>query len=1178
MKRLPTIMLTIVLTLLSFQIPASELDSIELVMPVSYQRPSSSLQTMKSKIMAGTANTFNIDIEKKVIEKILPYKPDLLGYFSSEAELNSFLRGTIQQGIQTNLAVVSDVNLINFYGYLGNNLIGRLADKILAKEGVTDPARRKLWIQKLVTPFNSCVAKSTNSQYDASHCIDALTSSLVPSTGVGLVYELSRASLSTNLPEKERTPFNIEQANLYKSCITTTKATSDDVKNCALSSMRTGVLKITNVSLTKTIQEKASSKAKSNEIKKAVWPAFDSCAGKVGTDANSKVSYTDQFMGCIDSLVQNTGSQLVLDKITNTPAIAGAFTTAEVKKLATEKSSQFKSCAEAQKKKGARKDGMLDISPCENAITNEVTYKVVSQTFKKTAATSLKTDPEVASTAGAEGVKILDQCWDNKQTADAREACLRKSIVNFSQKVATLKLDQAIPSDMPGKSELNKSSVNSLAQCIDKELPKNISESNELNAKLDGCTGKLTRNVAMKVADFQIRSTAGDGLSKEATDALVQDLVQNEFAKCIGDAPTDEQLEECSNDLTTKAAKQIAEASFTKEVNAYLQSAGGLEVLGVTQTQVNSFLDNLNKTNKECIDQKPKGLVMDQVNTCIKGSVKKIAFFFGDIQFNKSVGSMYDGRDDDKKSIEEQFKKSLGECLATKDEKQFSIEDYTKNLYTCSDKVSASMSLIVGQDQIDTSLNEYLKDRPGIDLKSKRDSIRTKLLGDFKKCMSSGSKQSGCIDTLKKEATQTIVVNYGRVETKVQMNADKTPSELKPVEDKFLACTDSKLEGDALAIKLDDCTKDFALDFARTLGTLKLNYLLKQTLGTDEFNSQKKDIDASLGKYYECLDDLKSLKMSDGLTQKLSVCTDGLTNRGMNLVRSNINSWMSSDQKDAATVMIKQEFSNFLPCLSALLPTSPYTPELQSNIESNVKPLANLIAHYIEYNPENAKQTLDGVIKKLSVDLNDVAATKKAKQELLDFLYQSGGLDQFLKAIVRGTVQDALVDVPEKDVPKDLRNILLKKENFEEIFNSPEGSKIKDMVMEKLLKPALIDGADMSAAPFKSNMNGIKDNVVKLLINAPSFGEQAIKVSIQKQINDMGGVTKFFAKTIYGGDSLHWDKVRLTPEGKIAEEYIKSAVLTPKFKGETQSVAATKKAMETAEELVKRAVKKYEKK
>jgi hypothetical protein len=586
---------------------------------------------------------------------------------------------------------------------------------------------------------------------------------------------------------------------------------------------------------------------------------------------------------------------------------------------------------------------------------------------------------------------------------------------------------------------------------------------------------------------------------------------------------------------------------------------------------------NLNKSNKECIDKKSTNEVMDQVNSCIKGSVKKIAYFFGDIQFSKSVGDMYSGRDADKKNVEEKFRKSLGECLATKDEKSFSIEDYTKNLYTCSDKVSTSMSLIIGQDQIDTSLNQYLKDRPGVDLKEKRDSIRTKLMSEFKSCMSSSKKQSNCIDDLKKSATQDIVINYGHIETKVQMNADKTPTKLKPVEDKFMSCTDSKLEGPALAAQLDECTKGFALDFARELGTLKLNYLLKQTLGTDGFQAQKNEIESVLNAYNQCLDNLKSIKMSDGLTSKLTVCTDGLTNRGTNLVKSNINQWMTTDEKDAATVMIKQEFSNFLPCLSNMLPSSPYSQQLQQNVESNVKPLANLLAHYIEYNPENAKQTLDGIIQKLSVDLNDVSATKKAKVDLLNFLYESGGLDQFLKAIVRGTVKDSLVDVPEKDVSKELREVLLKKQNFEEIFNSSEGAKIKDIVMNNLLRPALIDGADMKGAAFQSNMNAIKDNVIKLLVNAPSFGEQAITISIQQQISDMPGVTKFFAKTLYGGDSLNWEKVRRTPAGIEAEAYIKETVLTPKFKGEVLSAEESKKRMAEAEKRVKAAVKAYEK-
>nr|BDT27197.1 hypothetical protein BHI3_06630 [Bacteriovorax sp. HI3] len=1167
-------LLVIVLTGLSFESFSAELDSIALITPTNYERPSSFTQTMTSKVKAGAADLFNINIEKKVMEKITPYQKDLLGYYSSPTELNTFIKSTIQDGMKKTLNPLTDENLIRFYGYLGNNLIGKFADKILEKEGVADPARRALWVNKMTEPFNGCIGKSMNSQYDASHCIDALSASLVPSAGIGIVYELSRASLNSSLPSGERTPFNKAQADLYKACIAKTKSTATDVKNCALSTMKTGVSKVTDISLSKTINEKASSKASADLIKKSVWPSFDSCTQKVGNNPQSKESYTDQFMGCIDTLVSNTGSLLVNDKITSTPAIKSVLTPAEVKKLAADKSAQFKTCAEAQKKKGARADGMLDISPCENSITNEVTYKVVSATLRDTASDSLKNNKSLSVKVGNEGVALLDKCWNNQQTPAAREACLRKTIVSFSGNVATLKLNDAIPDGMPGKAELNKSSVADLGKCIDKILPDNISEASDLNKRLGSCTGKLTHNVAMKVADYQIRDTAKGNLTEAETNALVKTLVQGEFEKCIGNEPSDETLEKCSNSLTTKAAKQISSTSFSKEVYGYLEKSGGLSALGLTKQQVDSFIADLTKSNNECIDKKTTGVVMDQVNTCIKGSVKKIAFFFGEVQFNKSVGSMYDGREGDKKTVEAQFKKALGDCLGTKDGKEFSISDYTKNLYTCSDKVSSSTTMIVGQDQIDSSLNSYLKDRPGMDLSEKRNSIRKTLMGNFQACMAKEAKQDKCVDSLKREATKSIVINYGRVETQAQLNTTKTPSALRPVEDEFMACADKDLAGDALSAHLDECTKNFAINFAKQLGALKLNYLLKGALGTADFNAQKPEIDDALKQYNQCLDGLKKFPMGE-VTAKLSVCTDTLTARGMTIVRSNINTWMTTEQKDAATVMIKREFSTFLPCLSALLPASPYTQQMQQNIDSSVKPLAILLSHYIEYNPENAKHSLDGIIKNLSVDLNDVAKSKKAKQDLLDFLYQSGGLDQFIKAMVRGTVKDSLAGISDKDVPMELRDVLLKKENFEEIFNTPEGSKIKDAVMEKLLKPALVDGADMSGSGFKANMDAIKDNVVKLLIDAPSFGEKAIKMSIQNQINEMNGVTKFFAKVLYGGESLQWEKVRLTEDGKKAEAYIKEHVLEPKFKGTIQTDEEKKKAMKEAEKLVTKAVKNY---
>lgn len=1159
----------------SFALQASELNSIELITPLSYDRPSSFRQTMTSKLMAGAAKTFSVDIEKKVYDKIAPYKKDLATYYPQAGELDAFIKSTVQLGIKKHLSTISDDNLISFYGFLGNDLIGKFADRILEKEGVTDASRRSLWVHKLTQPFNDCMTTSLNSQYDASHCIDALSASLVPSTGIGLVYELSRASLNSSLPEKDRLPFNKSQAELYKTCIAKTKATAADVKTCALSSMKTGVTKVTDMALTKTIVDKASSKAKADNIKKSVWPSFETCTQKVGALAN-KGSYTDQFMGCIDNLVATTGTLLVQDKITGTPAIASAMSEADVKKLSAEKSAQFKKCADVQISKGARKDGMLDIGPCETVITNEVTYKVVAETLKSTAKSSIKNDPAHAAKLGVDGVKLLDKCWSNQQSESAREACLRKTIVEFSQNVAVIKLDEAIPAAMPGKSDLNKSSVADLAKCIEKELPENISESNDLTKRLGLCTGKLTRNVALKVADYQIRDTAKGNLSPEETEALVNKMVKGEFAACIGETPEDAQLEKCSDALIVKAATQISEVSFQKEVYGYLEKAGGMKALGVSKGDVDSFLANLTKTNRECVNKKATEAAMDHVNACIKGSIKKIALFFGDIQFNKSVGNMYNGRDADKKKVEDQFRSSLIACLSSKDGKQFSIGDYTKNLYTCSDSVGGSTTLAVAQDQVETSLNQYLKDKPGVDLSAKRNAIKTKLFSEFQSCMSKTTNANTCVDKLKKDATKTIVIEYGRSETKTQVNADRTPASLRPVEDEFIACTEKPgLAGDALAAHLDECTKQFALNFAKQLGTLKLVTLLKQTLGTEDYNAQKKNIDDSIARYNACLDGLKKYSMSEGLTSKLSTCTDDLTTDGLTIVRSSINKWMTADQKDAAALALSREFATFLPCLSAFLPSSPYTQQLQDNIDSSVKPLAVLLAHYIDYNAGNAQQTLAGIIQNLNVDLSDVAKTKKAKEDLLKFLYESGGLDQFLKGIVRGTVKDALAVIPEKDVSKDIREVLLKKETFEEVFNTPEGAKVKDLVMEKLLKPALLEGADMKGVAFKTNMEAIKDNVVRLLVEAPSFGQQALKMGIQEKINEMNGFTKFFAKALYGGDALKWEKVRETAEGKKAEAYIREYFLMPKFKGTPQTAEEQKKILEEAEKMVTKAVKSY---
>jgi len=274
--------------------------------------------------------------------------------------------------------------------------------------------------------------------------------------------------------------------------------------------------------------------------------------------------------------------------------------------------------------------------------------------------------------------------------------------------------------------------------------------------------------------------------------------------------------------------------------------------------------------------------------------------------------------------------------------------------------------------------------------------------------------------------------------------------------------------------------------------------------------------------------------------------------------------------------MVKNEFANFVPCLGALMPSAPYSQRLDQNVQSVMKPVASLLAQYIDYSPEDAKKTLDEIIKKLSGDLKDVASNPKSRKELIDYLYQNGALDQFLKSMVRGKVKEALDQTPDSEVPRELKDSLLSKANFDTIFATPEGQQIKDVVMEKMLKPMLMEQASMESPLIKAGMDVVQGKVTRLLVYSPNFGDLLIKNSIQGKINNKSGFTKFMAKMVYGSNSMNWEKVRLTPNGKIAEDYIREKYLMAKFSGTPLSRNEEDKIMKEAEKLVESAVKKYE--
>lgn len=1040
----------LIVMLLTFAHPnfllAGELDSIDIIMPLGYPNHSSNsitanlkngVKTGLSKLKATAGEVTKFDVVAAVKTEINPYRSDLSKYFSSLSDFDAFVEKIVMDGKDSTIGnELSNEHLIKFYDYLGNKLIGGIADKILNAEGVNDSKRRSLWINKILTPFNECISKSINFLYDASSCLDALSSSLAPSIGVGLVYELSLKNLSSALPERNRSNFNIEEIVIYKSCFNSAQDKSSGIKDCVLKAMKEGVLKITESKLSKIINNSASSSASAKGIKQIIWPDYVICTNHVGINPLDKKAPSIQFVDCIDDLVQKTGVELVKDKITHNESISANFSKVEIEDMSKENAEAFEKCVASQKKENIRKNGLLDTDKCKRLITNVITYKVVVKTLSHTAIDSLKSDKNLGLKMSEKSMHLLDLCWSNDQSDKERESCLRKTILSFSNDLAAIKLNNAIPDNLKNKKELSESSLNDLRICFEKNLPINISEAKNLKAQTSFCSNKLTKDVAQKVAQKLIYTKAIEQkVSEIQAQKMVAIFVDHDFMACVGTVPTDNVIAKCSGELRKTAALSLA----------------GLKI----------------RSNSE-------------------GKLSPVE---------------------------------------------------TENLVTL--LVKQKFAVCLGYNPSDEKLEE-------------------------------------CVGELTQKATEKIVLSYQKKTIKEQLNTDIIPIKLLPIQTTFIACTEKKYLPREISSAIDECTKRYSLDFARILGTLKFNTVMTSVLGTTGYNEQKKMIEKILFDYNKCLDSLQKVNMEDDLFTKLAVCTDNFQNSGVILVTNTFNSLMSTEDKDASIIKLKRQLADFIPCLSALLPPSPYTEQVSKNIDSVLKPVALLLAQFIEYSPKDAQRTLDEIIAKLSSDLSDVASNTSSRRELIDLLYKNGALDQFIKSMVRAEVKKSFDEIPESEHLGDLEKSLLSKENFDKIFSSKEGTTIKEMIMDRILKPLLMDNVSRKSPIIDAGMNSIKDRVVKLLVYSPSFGEEIIKSGIQHKINNTDGFTRFFAKALYGKGSLDWEKVRKTSRGLEAEFFIRENIILPKFKGQAIANNITLQNNNEAERLVSLAIKEYE--
>ncbi len=1129
----------------------------------------------KSKFLIYMGDSLGmVDLGKKVQDAMKPYEKDLESYFAP-GELNKLISDintkTKRDIIKGDL---NDQKARQTLSVFGNELIGKIADRILEKQGVKEKSRRDLWVHKILAPYNRCNARATNALYHGKHCLEALASAMVPNTGIALVHELSKSNLSASLANSERKPFLDKQVNSYIECIKSNKnATTSDVTNCAVNSMKPGVLHVSRIGLQKQVLPSVdNNKNAYTKIESTVFPSFETCVSKVNSTAKDLVA---EFYNCIDGLVVNTGSQVVNYKINNTDAISGSFSKEGINKLTNDSIGDFKACMEEIKKKNIRVEGMLSTALCETRITNKITYQVVSSQFSDTAKSTGSTPKEIENIK-AKGQKILAGCWKNDMNESSRESCIRQSVIKFADSVAVLSFDKAIPSDLKTKDAIKSDGLKDLKNCLEKNLPQKPSSDSSLSKKLDDCKYAVTLKVAIRTAEDSIKDLGKD-LPSSKLKELLDRIVQQKFKSCLGTSPSDKILSDCSDALKVSAAKEISEQLFALNIDDFVNKNGGLSKLNLSSVEINSYKSDLTKKTNECVDQgKSAKDVMVPINRCLKNSIKELALYLGTAQYNSSTNDMYKDRKEVGDNLRLSFQTKLKNCLSEKDDQSFSIGDYTTNIEKCSDRIGKTVMLEVGSEQINHNLNNYLADTAVQDNSQNRKALREKLLGSFTQCLNASKNSDPCIQGMKKDATKSIVLAYGKSQVKAQLSISESPLKIKLTEDQFSVCVDKSGKiVEKLTEELDECVKDYAIEFAKSLGEMKVLPLLKKTLGSEDYDRNKNQIDNLIGNYKQCLNNLRPVSMADGFMEKLSICTKGLETKTVGFVKSVMNNWMTSGDEDKISKSVKDEFSSFLPCLGMALPGGePWTEMDDKKVDPILKPAAILLGQYIDYDINVAKKSLDEIFQTLAKELQN-GNTDKAKREVIDLLQKNGALDQLLKTMVRSNIVDAFKGISDKDVPLNLKDELTRRETINAIFDSEFGRKMRENIMNSVVKPALIEGKDLNGTELTRAQDNIKNEIIGELVNSPRFGTKLVDYSIEKQLKETGWFTKLIGKALYSGDAFVWGNLKTTSSGQIAEKYIKDNILIPKFKGQKLSEKEEKQIMEKAEELVTQAVKRY---
>lgn len=1131
-----------------------------------------------SSVLSTTVGTIvvnYVDLKEALSAKLKENK-ELSGYFSDSEQEN--LAARVAKKVESEVGgVVSNADAVRAIRSSGTTLLEAITDRVLQKEGVNSTAARQAWSRKIARAFDSCGQKS-KTYFEAQGCLDSAVASVSQNIGLAMVYEMTAQELVPSLresPVAQTLPTELDKK--YRSC-KGLLGNEGGVKDCVLRTMRIGVSTVTDLVLRKSLAPHFRG-AELEKVRAAGWNPFQACLGK-STAGNA-------IRQCIDRLAIDTGAASVEEKARTETAVVEIFPDASRRaELAREKKAVFLGCAENALKKDLRRNGVLDIDGCQNTVENQLTYTVLLHAFRSSVAESLGGGDSQLNAVVSRGKEALDRCWRDDQDAAKRTSCVRGAVVALAHATSQRNLER----DMPAKllqddPSLKASLLDEYDRCLDKELPADLVKSPERGKKLDHCSGDLRRKAALHSAEFKVRNAFAAKMQKADLDSLVQAKVHGEFARCLGRTPAQGELRSCGVVLTREAAKLAGAILIPTEVRTFL--AKSQKALSLEENQaIDRFLQKNVLELQACLDRDVTLARSEQSDAlaegCFKESIRETVLFLARTKFDSDTAKLYSSeKSPQRDGMRDRFLAQLGTCIGPKGAREASsIDEFLSRSYRCADEGAQSVTREVARDQVSFAIEQYA---PG------NDKLRKDLLAGFDGCMAGLPKQSSdenklkCQEELQRSATRDIGITAARIQVSAQLGSGSEPQALSKIERDFRGCVASANGGAKLSGELDSCLKRYTIDLSAAVGEVKLRQALRENLGSKDYARIESEANASSERFKSCLRSLEALPMGKAVLDGVQACASELQDSARRIVKGKLKEWLQV--KDSPTVpgdLAKSLLASSLPCLDGLMADqgSRNGPEGQVeaagvDAEGTLEALVALLKDYIEYDAAKADADIPAILSALQKDLASVTPFD-ARKRLVQLLVEKGALDQLVKATVRSSVSKALLGLPaDQRFSVDVTARVLEKETFDAIFATSKGKRILEKTLAGVIWPVLGEGRQMKGAQVASMQDSIRKDVTELLVESPQFGSVLISESIQKQMNDMGFASRFFARMLYGADSLKWERLRTTDKGRAAEAYIRDAILRPKMMNDSVSPQEEQRRLKQARDLVTQAVKSY---